>query len=167
METKVITFPEETTEYPLVGRPHARLPRYSHDSERTDRQLQIGSSSTMRRITRSQQKRTESTRKEKIQEWWMGRVVNVDNEEGYFVANLEDSNGNECVAEFDIDTELKQDIFPKARFVFSVFTRHGEGSPETANRIEFIPPKIWTKGEKEKLEKIRTELFPDSPSLSD
>lgn len=166
METKVITFPEKTTEYPFVGKPHVRLPIYPNDSERTDRQLQIGSSSsTMPKLTQSQQKRTESTRKEKILEWWMGRVLNVDNEKGYFVASMEDSNGIECVAEFDIDTELEQDIFPKARFVFSVFTRYGQGSPETANRIEFIPPKIWTKEEKKELEKIRTELFPDSPSL--
>lgn len=167
METKVITFPEVTTEYPFVGKPHVRLPRYSNDLERTDRQLQIGSSSIMPKITQSQQEKTESTRKEKILEWWMGRVLDVDKEEGYFVASLEDSNGIECIAEFDIDTELEQDIFPKARFVFSVFIRHGQGSPETANRIEFIPPKIWTKEEKKELEKIRTELFPDSPLPSD
>lgn len=167
METKVITRPEKTTEYPIVWNPHVRLPRYPYDSEGTDRQLQIDSSTTMLKITQHQQKRSESTCKEKIQEWWMGRVLDVNNEEGYFEANLVDSNGNECIAEFDIDPDLEQDVFLKARFVFSVFTRHGQGSPETANRIEFIPPKIWTKGEKEELDKIRTELFPDSPSLSD
>lgn len=166
METKNITFPERTTEYPLVEKLNVRLPRFPDDSKRTDRQLQIGSSVATTRII-NQPKRAESIRKEKILEWWMGTVLNVHNDEGYFEASLEDSNGTQCIAEFDIDTDFEQDIFPKTRFVFYVFTSHGHGSPETTNRIEFIPPKIWTKEEKKELEEIRTKLFPDSPSLSD
>ncbi len=166
METVIITPPEETTEYSFFRRPQRKLPKYPNYSKRTDQQQQIGSSMSTTDIM-EQPERVESTLKEKILEWWMGTVLNVYHEEGYFEASLEDSNGIKSIAEFEIDTEQEQDVFPKARFVFSVFTRHGQGSPETANRIEFVPPSIWTKEDKEELEEIYTELFPDSPSLLD
>lgn len=166
METEIITPPEETTEYSFHRKSQSILPKYSNGSESTNQQQQIDSSTTTTEIIKKSE-RIEGSLKEKILEWWMGTVLNVYSEEGYFEANLEDSNGITSIVKFDIDTEQEQDIVPKARFVFSVFKRHGQGSPETANRIEFIPPIIWTKEEKKELKEIYTELFPDSPSLLD
>jgi hypothetical protein len=162
METYVITSQEKSTESQTLERPSCNPIANLNNLDRTDWQ-QIGSSLSMPKTEQSQTNRPESIHKEKISEWWMGRVLNVYKEEGYFEASLEDSNGIQCIAEFDIDTELEQDIFQKARFVFYVFTRHGQGSPETANQIEFIPPNIWTKEDKKEMEEIHSELFPDRP----
>lgn len=166
METSIITSLEESTEDSIFKKPLLRLPTYPNDLDGTDLQ-KLDSSSLMPNRTQKQQKKSVCTHMEKIKEWWMGAVLEVHDKEGYFEARLEDSQGIKSIVEFDIDTELKQDVFPGARFVFSVFTRYGQSSPETANRIEFIPPHIWTKKEKEEAKEIYKKLFPEDPPLED
>jgi len=163
METTDITSSYGSTENLNLKSPFEESPTYPHVLDRTDLQP-ISSSVSMSERIQKQPKKSEGADTEEILEWWIGTVLEVHEKEGYFTAHLKDMKYVENIAEFDISTEIKQDVFPGARFVFSVFTRYGQGSPETSNRVEFIPPHIWTKEEKEEAKEIYGKLFPEGPS---
>ncbi len=108
---------------------------------------------------------------ETLRQWWIGKVLMVNYDKGYFEAILKDLNGVESIAEFDIDrviedlSEAKKYIFQGAEFAFTVFTRHGPGSPETISKVEFTTPYIWKDDDNEKVKTLFRELFPEEPPL--
>ena len=111
--------------------------------------------------------------RETIREWWVGHVLKVHKDEGYFVAHLKDIKGKESIAEFNIDSafedsaDMSQYLLPGAEFAFFVVTRHGRGNPETISRIEFTSPYIWKEEDNEKVKELYKELFPDDLPLED
>ncbi|MBM4288648.1 MAG: hypothetical protein FJ135_11000 [Deltaproteobacteria bacterium] len=110
---------------------------------------------------------------ETIREWWRGEVLEVNDEEGYFVALLKDRKGIESIAEFDISSAFDNTsekniyLFPGASFAFSVFTRHGYGAPEDRSRIEFNTPHIWCEDDELKSKELYNQLFPNDQPLED
>jgi hypothetical protein len=118
-------------------------------------------------------KKSKTAITETIREWWIGKVLEVHREEGYFVASLRDRNGIENIAEFDIESAFENDadveyyLFSGSSFAFSVFTRHGIGAPETTSKIEFTTPHIWSEGDDLKLKELFSQLFPNDQPLED
>jgi len=112
---------------------------------------------------------------ENIDQWWIGEVLEVHTNEGYFVASLRDVIGPrvESVAEFDIKTisenteEVEQCLFPGANFAFYVVTEHGIGPPRTSSGLQFTMPYIWREGDNEKVKELYRDLFPSDPPLDE
>ena len=109
---------------------------------------------------------------EDIDQWWIGEVLEVHTNEGYFVASLRDVIGPkvESIAEFDINTisdnteEIEQCLFPGANFAFYVVTEHRIGPPRTSSGLQFTMPYIWREGDNEKVKELYRDLFHADPS---
>ena len=118
-------------------------------------------------------KKVQGVQTETIREWFKGEVLEVHNEEKYFVARLRDLTGPrvDSIAEFDIDltfedsSDIEQFLFPGAEFAFFVVTKHSLGNPVTQSSIEFTTPHIWRVEDEQKAKELFQELFPDEPPL--
>ncbi len=99
---------------------------------------------------------------ETIREWFVGKVLEVYFEEGYFEAQLKDTRGVESRARFDIDMvfedrlDIEQHLFPGAKFVFSVVTKDKRVKSLTQSSMKFTNPYI-----------SRRQLFLVDPILKD
>ena len=105
---------------------------------------------------------------ETIESWFIGSVISVDWNERYFEARLKDYKTDiESIAEFDIDSvfETEEDeefyLYNGSKFAFSIYSKHGYGSPITVSKLEFSAPYIWKKDDKEKVDQLFKEMFPE------
>lgn len=148
-------------------KPEPRTAKHRYENDLTSETEQLpGSSSMEAKLPEEVCERLKSLYSETIRQWWVGRVLEIHGDEGYFVAALKDLEGLQSIAEFDIgplfedDMDVKQYLFEGAEFAFFVFTRHrGRGSPETVSRVEFSSPYVWREEDSKKADKLYSELF--------
>lgn len=129
-------------------------PRHRFALEETEYSLKHTKDTSLSRISEKQPNEIKVADKEKILKWWMGTVIKINKEQRYFEAHLEDNDGVESIAEFDIYKDIKHDVYKGSRFVFSIFIKSHEGSMDAINRIEFIPPQIWTEEDDNEIKEI-------------
>lgn len=154
MMPTTLTIQETPTEKLSSEKANYIAPRHRFALEETEYSLKQTKDTALSQISEDQPNEMKVSNKEKILEWWMGTVTKINEEQEYFEAHLEDNDGIESIAEFDIYNEIKQDVYKGSRFVFSIFIKSQEGSMDTTNRIEFIPPQIWTEGEDNEVKEI-------------
>ncbi|MBF0336281.1 MAG: hypothetical protein HQL05_00475 [Nitrospirae bacterium] len=120
----------------------------------------------------NQSQRTKRER-ETIKFWCIGKVIRINEKDGYFEASLKDiKNKVELIAEFSIDAAFDDDddkkltLYPNATFIYYISQIHGYGSPKMEFKFEFKPPYIWQKNDGKKAAEKYRELFPDDPEIN-
>ena len=100
-----------------------------------------------------------------IDKWWVGKVLEINYQERYFIAHLRDMKFIESIAEFDFDNVFndKEDVnkylFEGSEFTFYILIRHGRGGPEPISRIEFSSPYFWKDGDNKRADELYKTLF--------
>ncbi|MGR3293567.1 MAG: hypothetical protein ACUZ9M_06065 [Candidatus Scalindua sp.] len=154
MTPTTLTVQDTSTERLSSGKATYITPRHRYALEETEYIPKQTKDTSLFQISEDKPNKIKISDKEKILEWWMGTVTKIYEEQRYFEAHLEDNDGIESIAEFDIYKEIKQDVYKGSRFVFSIFTKSLKSSIDTTNRIEFIPPQIWTEEEDNEVKEI-------------
>ena len=107
-----------------------------------------------------------SGRTETIKMWWSGTITEVDREQDSIFATVVDTNGNYSRVEFAISNivDSPEDdnvyLYIGSRFVYYITKVQGYGTPLLTSKIEFIAPYIWKESDNEKVEKLKSSLFP-------
>lgn len=124
-------------------------------------------------VSRSYSKRNYSVR-ETIDNWWIGNVIQVNSDEGYFTALLKDLKGVESVAEFETEKVFENEddvhlkLFKGAKFAFFIVNEHRRrGNPISKAGIEFDTPYIWGSKDNDEVKKLYKELFTEDSHFID
>ncbi len=107
--------------------PNGKLPHDKEEAERIERKdIHLSGSSWLPKRSDEKTGIFGCFYSETGREWFVGRVLEVHFEKGYFEAQVKDTKGKERTAEFAIDKvfedclDLEHHLFPGAKFVFSV-----------------------------------------------
>ncbi|KJU81703.1 hypothetical protein MBAV_006105 [Candidatus Magnetobacterium bavaricum] len=111
-------------------------------------------------------------KRETIKLWCIGKVIRINETDGYFEASLKDIRNNvELIAEFNIDSAFDNDddkdlmLYTNATFIYYISQIHGYGSPEMKFKFEFEPPYIWQEDDDRRAAEKYKELFPYDPEI--